>query len=173
VSVLPLPTHHRRHSRLHLQAVNFVCSDKILPPTSSALSKPELWTSVRASGMDRWNKQCSSDPFQTRVLKSNVDTLAPFLTELFNRSLSAGAVTTAFKAAYVTPLLKKSDLDPANVQSYQPIANLSVLSKLLERLVAQQLLGHLNASKLLLICSQHTELTIPRRRRSLKSWRRR
>jgi len=49
----------------------------------------------------------------------------------------------------VTPLLKKSDLDPANVQSYRPIANLSVLSKLLERLVAQQLLDYLNESKLL------------------------
>jgi len=81
------------------------------------------------------NKQCSSDPFPTRVL-TNIDTLAPFLTELFNRSLSAGAIPTAFKAAYVTPLLKKSDLDPADVQSYRLIANLSVLSKLLERLVA-------------------------------------
>jgi len=29
---------------------------------------------------------------------------------------------------YVTPILKKSDLDPANVQSYRPIANLSVAS---------------------------------------------
>ena len=36
------------------------------------------------------DKQCSSDPFQTRVPKSNIDMLAPFLTELFNRSLSAG-----------------------------------------------------------------------------------
>jgi len=54
------------------------------------------------------DKQCSSDPFQTRVLKSNIDMLAPFPTELFNRSLSAGAVPTALKAAYVTPLLKKS-----------------------------------------------------------------
>jgi len=58
-------------------------------------------------------------------------------------------VPTAFKAAYVKPLLKKSDLDPANVQSYRPRANLSVLSNLLEGLVAQQLLDHLNASKLL------------------------
>jgi len=45
----------------------------------------------------------------------NVDTLAPFLTELFNRTLSAGAVPTAFKAAYVTQLLKKSDLELVNV----------------------------------------------------------
>jgi len=76
--------------------------------------------------------------------------VAPFLTELLNRLPPAGAVSTAFKAAYVTPLQKKSDLDPANVQSYRPIANLSVLSKLLERLVvAQQLLDHIYASRLL------------------------
>jgi hypothetical protein len=38
-------------------------------------------------------------------------------------------------------------LDSADVKSYRPISNLSVLSKLLERLVAQQLLDHLNAWK--------------------------
>ena len=54
-----------------------------------------------------------------------------------------------FKAAYVTPLLKKSDLDPADVKSYRPISNLSVLSKLLECIVAQQLLDYLRAHKLL------------------------
>jgi len=37
------------------------------------------------------DKQCPSDPFLTRVLKSNIDTLAPFLTELFNRSLLTGS----------------------------------------------------------------------------------
>jgi len=35
------------------------------------------------------------------------------------------------------------------VRSYWPISNLSVLSKLLERLVARQLLDHLAAAKLL------------------------
>ena len=47
--------------------------------------------------------------------------------------------TTYFKSGYVTPLLKKADLDVADVKSYRPITNLSVVSKLLERLVAQQL----------------------------------
>jgi len=75
--------------------------------------------------------------------------LAPFLVELFNRSLLYGSVPTAFKAAYITPLLKKPDLEPADVQSCRPISNLSVFSKLLERLVARQLLDYLSASKLL------------------------
>ena len=40
-------------------------------------------------------------------------------------------------------------MDSADVKSYRPISNLSVLSKLLERLVARQLLEHLNTARLL------------------------
>ena len=78
-------------------------------------------------------------------------TLAPFLVELFNRSLSTGSVPTAFKQAYITftPRLKEADLDSADAKSHRPISNLSVLSKLLERLVASQLLDYLTAEKLL------------------------
>ena len=47
----------------------------------------------------------------------------PFLTELFNRSLERGVVPTTFQAAYITPLLKKSDLEPDDVKSYRPISN--------------------------------------------------
>jgi hypothetical protein len=95
------------------------------------------------------DKQCASDPMPTHLLKANAETLAPFLTELFNRSLTLGAVPAAFRTAYITPLLKKPDLDTADAKSYRPISNLSVLSKLLERLVARQLLDYLTTSKLL------------------------
>ena len=73
----------------------------------------------------------------------------PFLVELFNRSLSESLVPSVFKAAYVTPLLKKADLDSADAMSYRPISNLSVLFKLLERLVAQQLIEYLRGAGLL------------------------
>lgn len=95
------------------------------------------------------DKQCSSDPLPTRLLKDNVDILAPFCVELFNRSLLTGTVPPSFKSAYITPLLKKTDLDPADVKSYRPISNLSVLSKLLERLVARQLIDYLNTAGLM------------------------
>ena len=95
------------------------------------------------------DKQCASDPLPTSLLKENADILAPFLTELFNRSLLLGAVPTTFKSAHITPLIKKPDLDPAEPKSYRPISNLSVLSKTLERLVARQLLDYLNAADLL------------------------
>ena len=95
------------------------------------------------------DKQCASDPLPTHMLKDNVDVLAPFLVDLFNRSMALGVVPAVFKAAYITPLLKKADLDPTDAKSYRPISNLSVLSKLLERLVARQLLDYLTASRLL------------------------
>lgn len=95
------------------------------------------------------DKQSASDPFPTRLLKDNVDCLAPFIVELFNRCLSTGSVPTSFRATHITPLLKKPGNDPADPSSYRPIANLPVLSKLLERLVARQLLDYLNAAGLL------------------------
>jgi len=94
-------------------------------------------------------KQCLSDPLSTWLLKANVDILSPFLCQLFNRCLEHGIVPSSCKSGYVTPLLKKVDLDAADVKSYRPITNLSVLSKLLERLVAQQLTEYLTENGLL------------------------
>jgi hypothetical protein len=95
------------------------------------------------------DRQCSSDQMPTRLVKDNVEILAPFLVELFNRSLVQGIVTAAFRTAYIPPLLKRPDLDPADPKSYRPISNLLVLSKLLERLVVQQFPAYLTASKML------------------------
>ena len=61
----------------------------------------------------------------------------------------SGVVPESFKSAYVTPLLKKADLDPAETKSYRPISNLSVVSKLLERAVARQLVNYLQEHDLL------------------------
>ena len=92
------------------------------------------------------DKQSADDPLPTRLLKENVDVLAPFLVELHNRTLQTGSVPTSFKSAYITPLLKKANFDPADPKSYRPIAN---LSKLLERLVARQLVSYMNVARLL------------------------
>ena len=110
-----------------------------------SLSADDVITLVRTLP----DKQCASDPLPTSLLKENVDILAPFLVELFNRCLSSGSVPSLFKSAFVTPLIKKSNLDPSDTRSYRPISNLSVLSKLLERLVARQFIDYLNLSGLL------------------------
>ena len=54
-----------------------------------------------------------------------------------------------FKEAFITPIVKKPGLDSADASSYRPISNLSVLSKLLERVAARQLLDYLSTHNLL------------------------
>jgi len=61
---------------------------------------------------------------------------------------SAGHFPVVFKAAFITPVLKKLGLDNTNVSSYRPISNLSVLSKLSERLVVRRLIWYLSSSDL-------------------------
>ena len=100
----------------------------------------------------------------TRLLKTNVDLLAPFLGRLFCWSLEHGIVPSRMKSAYITPILKKSDMDPADTKSYRPISNLSVLSKLLERLVSKQLVTYLRTIVFFQIDSLLTGLIIRRRR---------
>jgi hypothetical protein len=95
------------------------------------------------------DKQCFYDPIPTSLLKVVAADVAPFFVQLFNRSLQTGIVPESFKAACVTPLIKKSDLDAADVKSYRPISNLSVSSKLLERLVAKQLIDYLKQNNML------------------------
>jgi len=51
------------------------------------------------------DKHCATDPISTRLLMDIVNLLAPFITELFNRSLSSGVFPAPFKSAYITPLL--------------------------------------------------------------------
>ena len=52
------------------------------------------------------DKSCALDVLPTSQLKLVADLIAPFLCELFNRSLTTATVPEAFKFAYVTPRLK-------------------------------------------------------------------
>jgi len=65
--------------------------------------------------------------------------LSPFITLLFNKTLTSGIFLSDFKHAVVRPLLKKSGLDVSDPNNFRPVSNLSFLSKLLERIVQKRL----------------------------------
>jgi len=54
-----------------------------------------------------------------------------------------------FKQSIVSPLLKKSTLDNEQLSNYRPISNLSLISKIIERVVKSWLTGHLFSHNLL------------------------
>jgi len=69
--------------------------------------------------------------------------LAPFITLLFSKSLDSGQYPQSFKHAVVLPLLKKENMDPTQLSNYRLVSNLSFLSKLLEKAIAERLRQHL------------------------------
>src|SRR6218665_3266197 len=94
------------------------------------------------------NTQSTADPLPTWLLKECAVTMAPFISQLVNCSISTSRVPTIFKVATITPLPKKPSLDSADLKSYRPISNLSVLFKMLERVVSKQLVNYLNINQL-------------------------
>ena len=48
-----------------------------------------------------------------------------------------------FKEAHVRPLLKKTSLPKNELKNYRPISNLSFISKILEKIVANRLQAHI------------------------------
>ena len=68
---------------------------------------------------------------------------SPELLEALARLLTAcfavGRVPKSFSTSVVTPILKKSGMDPNMLDNYRPIALTSILSKLLELLVLSEL----------------------------------
>ena len=63
---------------------------------------------------------------------------------MVNCSLSEGLVPDGLKQAVVTPLIKKASLPVEDLKNYRPVSGLSFISKLVERVVAKQLVDHIH-----------------------------
>jgi hypothetical protein len=70
------------------------------------------------------------------------------MTACINASLSSGIVPKALKCAIVTPLLKKDGLDLNCYKNYRPVSNLPYISKIIEKVVARQLVDYMSDHKL-------------------------
>ena len=88
------------------------------------------------------NKQCELDPIPTRLVKELCDVLAPIITFMANASFSQGVFPDSHKHAIVRPRLKKPSLDPLDIKSYKPFSNLSLFSKMVERLAVNRVDVH-------------------------------
>ena len=85
---------------------------------------------------------CSLDPIPSDLLKELFPILSAPIRAIFNTSLSEGCVPLTYKSAIIKPLLKKPNSDPLVLANYRPVSTLPFLSKILERIVADQLTLH-------------------------------
>lgn len=86
---------------------------------------------------------CSLDPIPPHIFVSCIDVIAPAILEIVNKSLTTGIFPTPCKQAIIKPLLKSSSLDKSVLTNYRPVANLSLLSKIIERAAMKQVTDYL------------------------------
>ena len=94
-------------------------------------------------------KTCSLDPLPTFVIKNFVDLLSPMITNIVNQSLTTGEFPSFLKLSHVRPRLKKDNLDKEILKNYRPVANIPLLSQVIEKVVATQTYNYLEACNLM------------------------
>ena len=108
------------------------------------LTGDEITTYIRQLS----NKFCCLDPIPTFLLKKCADELCPIILHIVNSSIIQAKFPADMKKAVVKPTLKKSNADTDCLKNYRPVSNLPVTSKLIERIVLDQLNDHLNLNDL-------------------------
>ena len=88
------------------------------------------------------NKNCDLDPIPTSLLKRILPSIVTLIANIINTSLREGIFPESFKRALVRPLLKKPGLDLLD-RNYRLVFNLGYVSKLVEHVVATQLVNHI------------------------------
>ena len=89
------------------------------------------------------------DPLPISLIKSLSSPLSQLILEIVHNSFITGSIHNDLKHAIVIPIIKKGNLDPESLSSYRPISQLSIISKIIEKIVFTQLSDYLIRNKLL------------------------
>lgn len=95
---------------------------------------------TRAVRSMRNRKSPGRDLIEVEMLRRAVGSgLLPVLVELYNGCLRFGVFPKIWKTGIIRVLLKSPSKDPMEIRSYRPVCLLTVLSKVLERLIRNEL----------------------------------
>lgn len=87
------------------------------------------------------------DGISLRFVKDSLPIMAIYYTIIINTSIVTGRYPSLWKHPLIAPVYKAGDTD--DVTNYRPIALLPILSKILEKVVANQLMEHLESNNLM------------------------
>ena len=92
-------------------------------------------------------KSFGLDNIDSYIIKLAKIELTPAITHIVNLAFKQGKFPSLWKCAKVVPLLKKGE--PTEPKNYRPVALLSVTSKIMERLVFNQMISYLEFNNVL------------------------
>jgi len=108
-------------------------------------SQAEVRRTIMKSPVKSW----SLNPVPTFLLREFVDLLLPFVTCMVIVSLHQGPLPKSQHHAIVVPVLKKPGLNTADMANFRLVSNVTFMSKIAQRVVAQQLHEYLAINELL------------------------
>ena len=122
-----------------------------LPPPASIMCDLEISIQDVFVGLSSLNvgKASGIDNIPPIVIKSCATALCGPIHHLFVQCISQAYIPQEWKTHYITPIFKSGD--KASVKNYRPISLLPILSKVLERIVFDQIYDHITS---LTICSK-------------------
>ena len=88
---------------------------------------------------DTPTKTCALDPLPTALVKNQCEVLSPYLTKIINTSFQDAEFPDNLKKSNVCPLIKSIKLQTI-LKSYQPVSNLTYISKLIECAACPQIM---------------------------------
>ena len=88
-----------------------------------------------------------SDGIPLNYLRDALPVLIFYIVIIINTSIVTGLFPKVWKNPYVIPFFKSGDAE--DVSNYRPISLLPVLSKVLEKIVANQLMSFLESNRLI------------------------
>ena len=121
----------------------------LLHPNATELSSLE-WNSEdveKAISRMKVNSATGYDGISNLALMKTAKSISPQLMTLFNHCIARGYMPRCWKMANVTPIHKKGSLN--DVRNYRPISLLSCLSKVMERLVSDNLRNYLEDNNII------------------------
>ena len=92
-------------------------------------------------------KATGLDKISGRILKVAANSIAPSLTHIFNHGLISNCFPDEWKMARLVPIHKKGPRDL--IENYRPISILPVISKIMERILSEQIYQYLSDNSLL------------------------
>ena len=146
-----------RFNNYFIQKIANICTDLIqnhqhlplyverpAPPGTQNLSdfQPVTLPKLQNISQSTPNKNCDLDPVPTSLLKQILPSVIALIADIINSSLRVGIFPESFKRALVRPLFKKPGLELLE-RNYRPVSNLGYVSKLVECVVATQLVNHI------------------------------
>ena len=88
------------------------------------------------------HKAVGVDGIPAKFVKASPLCLAVLLTKLINKSISSAVFPDCWKSAVVTPIPKSRN--SSSLSNFRPISVLPIFSKVLERIVSNQMIDHFN-----------------------------